>query len=722
MGILGFYGDYIKKNIPESIEEYIPEDVSSLAFDLNGVIHAAKAKVFEAGRDATPEEKKSFTKSLKAIYDQQCGYATLNAHLEIAISEIILFMVDKFKPKDVLIIAVDGVAPGAKMQQQKARRQKTAMLKHNLFFDGASITPGTEFMRNVDEFLQRFFIKNKMSLPPKIIYSSHMVPGEGEHKIMDFYRNGEVDAEGKHVLYGLDADLVMLSLLSPVENIYLSRETHREIVNINKFKKFLIDEYGEKVIDDFVIMMFFLGNDFLPKSPALSQMSDSINFLLEKYKRGRYKLSKGKAKINWSEMKRFLEDISKEEPTLCKDSLKNTQRKPYESIKNSFDGNKFKPNEFRKRWYTNALGPRTEDKDFVSKLKGILKQYTPSDEDELISPVNSAIAYDGIKKVTEVRIYNMCHDYLTTLSWIYLYYKQGTSAINQDWLYPYYHTPLLIDLSDYMQSLKSLKRIRGYKAYADMKTFTVLHQLIAVLPLKSKNLLPLELQPLFGEGSMLQDLFPEKIEIETDGLPINRNTGMVNEEEGVAIVPIVDRNRILDAVAQITFYDTEMLKKYKPAETKYFELTSEEKERKKYFDRSARAESSRAEGSRGSSFRGESSRPSFRGESSRGTSARGESSRPSFRGESSRGTSARGESSRPSFRGESSRGSSFRGESSRPSFRGSSFRGESSRPSFRSVSEDEKVVLPTEKQEITFLPMSVIKSIPNAKKSDFLIK
>src|SRR5690606_99074 len=140
---------------------------------------------------------------------------------------------------------VDGPAPLAKINQQRGRRFRTAYNQdpHKpKTYDSNALTPGTEIMFDLDEFMRQFIGQYQDYLPPQIIFSGHLIAGEGEHKIMDLLRQGvttrglAAQQGGAHVLWGLDADLIMLALAAPVQNIWLARENSDELIDIDRLR------------------------------------------------------------------------------------------------------------------------------------------------------------------------------------------------------------------------------------------------------------------------------------------------------------------------------------------------------------------------------------------------------------------------------------------------------------------------------------------------------
>ena len=200
----------------------IPE-FDNLYLDMNSILHTC-----------THSNDDTFSR----LTDDQM-YAAIFSYIE-HLFEII-------KPHKVFYMAIDGVAPRAKMNQQRARRFRTAFeaeenMKNAIEkgleipkddpFDSNAITPGTEFMAKLTDNL-KYFIHKKISEDSrwanvKIILSGHEVPGEGEHKIMEYIRTMKNqpnhDPNSRHCIYGLDADLIMLGLVSHYPHFALLRE------------------------------------------------------------------------------------------------------------------------------------------------------------------------------------------------------------------------------------------------------------------------------------------------------------------------------------------------------------------------------------------------------------------------------------------------------------------------------------------------------------------
>ena len=275
-------------------------------------------------------------------------------------------VVNMVRPRKLLMMAIDGVAPRAKMNQQRSRRFRSAKeakekeddrqkgireleslghqvsdeTKNKKAWDSNAITPGTPFMDLLAISL-RYWVAKKMNEDKgwqnlQVIISDSSVPGEGEHKIMDFIRRQrsqpDHDPNTEHVIYGLDADLIMLALATHEPNFRVLREdvfaqadkqrsnnrgsngqpanTQGEkekglklpsnpppfiFLDVGVLREYLAFELKlpnmpfsfnlELAIDDWVFMIFFVGNDFLPHLPSLEIREGAIDTLLAIWKR-----------------------------------------------------------------------------------------------------------------------------------------------------------------------------------------------------------------------------------------------------------------------------------------------------------------------------------------------------------------------------------------------------------------------------------------------------
>jgi len=306
----------------------LPADPCSFHIDFNGLIYETATDFFMLKDDEEYKEMtiKQLERKRQEIIDRKQKDPQLSEEEFIdKIIENLDNLVKIVDPVYLIYLAIDGSVPQAKMYQQRKRRLDHGpdTIRSLLFPGSAMVSPGTEFMFHLDFKLKQWISLFTADSAVQVIYSNHMVPGEGEHKIMEFMRKrGLVSYEQefrqkygktpKHVFHGMDADLIFLNAVSNVDNVYLWRQDANMIININALRAGIRDEMKNprSSVEDFFILNLFLGNDFLPCQPSLEDYSISVDALIAVYSdTGRKSLSDGN-RINIANLINFIKQFS----------------------------------------------------------------------------------------------------------------------------------------------------------------------------------------------------------------------------------------------------------------------------------------------------------------------------------------------------------------------------------------------------------------------------
>jgi len=460
--------------------------------------------------------------------------------------EYIEKLYNEVKPTEGLYIAIDGVAPVAKIKQQRSRRFKSVQdrkvfdrikEKHNKeisrFWNNSAITPGTTFMTKLTSKLVVW--AKKQSYP--IIFSTAQTPMEGEHKILDFIRRREKQNKtGSYTIYGLDADLIFLAMATQRNDIYLLREANqlnktdsKEVLNIidmERMKECLVSEIRgmfeedecklseQELINEFIFMGYFLGNDFLPHMVTLDIYSNGIPDLIknwvecyqEKYKSIINIDDNKKVSINQDMLLLFIEKLAnKEEEILADLPNKKHYKKPL-------------PND-----------PYEKEKTFIETLRFKMKDPIKIGEDDYQSYSKRYYQHYFYDDSLETRVEVAFH-FIKTILWSTKYYFEGCPS--WDYYFPFNFAPFIKDLVIALKAM-DLSKIK-FDLGKPLKPF---EQLLTVLPPQSAYLLPKPLQKLFKDkNSELLHLYPESFQ--QDFLHKNQYW------QGIPLLPHLDINLV----------------------------------------------------------------------------------------------------------------------------------------------------------------------------------
>ncbi|XP_064131616.1 5'-3' exoribonuclease 1 isoform X7 [Loxodonta africana] len=577
MGVPKFYR-WISERYPclsEVVKEHQIPEFDNLYLDMNGIIHQCSHP---------NDDDVHFRISDDKIFTDIFHY------LEV------LFRI--IKPRKVFFMAVDGVAPRAKMNQQRGRRFRSAKeaedkikkaiekgetLPTEARFDSNCITPGTEFMARLHEHL-KYFVNMKISTDKSwqgvtIYFSGHETPGEGEHKIMEFIRSEKAkpdhDPNTRHCLYGLDADLIMLGLTSHEAHFSLLREEVRfggkktqrvcapeettfHLLHLSLMREYIDYEFSvlkdkiafkydiERIIDDWILMGFLVGNDFIPHLPHLHINHDALPLLYGTYvhilpELGGYinesghlnlpRFEKYLVKLSDFDREHFSEvfvDLKWFESKVGNKYLNEAAGVAAEEAKNYKEKKKSKgqenvcwaaldKNESDTATSKDNLEDETEDDDlFETEFRQYKRTYY--------------MTKMGVDVVSDDFLADQAACYVQAIQWILHYYYHGVQSWS--WYYPYHYAPFLSDI----------RNISTLKIHFELgKPFKPFEQLLAVLPAASKNLLPTCYQHLMtSEDSPIIEYYPPDFKTDLNGKQ--------QEWEAVVLIPFIDEKRLLEAM------------------------------------------------------------------------------------------------------------------------------------------------------------------------------
>lgn len=567
MGIAGFflwlqrwYGDCID-NIPQAVVDAAlegnalpPDHCSAYAYDnlyidMNGLIHPCC-------HDTAPlPEPENEEEMFERMFDQ----------LDLLVKVV--------RPKKCLVLCIDGVAPRSKMNQQRSRRFRAAdeRLESDAIsnacadrivsefklprprvrerWDHNVITPSTAFMERVALALE-WYIMKKLNEDANwrhlaIIFSDAHVPGEGEHKIMQYIRGLRsqpgYDFNTTHVIHGMDADLICLGLSTHEKHVsilrnqltetfqpdhnrfcYFNLHTYRE--RLKKDFEDIEDMQFERVVDDFIFLCFFVGNDFLPHVPLISIKTRGIELLLDHYVRDfalhGYLTQLGE--VDYAHLHIFLSNFaSKCMGKLSKEYYGVIRAK--ERAKQHVEERVAKTEEQAKEVLEMLLPDGSNAQEISDTLLGLFTSACKERTRLVVDKQPLGFSYldktyrdayyqakfgwdpSSNRAAFESQIRLCCAEYLRGMQWVMRYYTKGCPS--WEWYFPYHYAPLLQDLAAFTAAVN-----------VEMRMSAPLHpveQLLAVLPRLSVNALPEELHEAVNDPkSVLGKFYPNMVDVD----------------------------------------------------------------------------------------------------------------------------------------------------------------------------------------------------------------
>lgn len=555
--------------------------VDNLLIDFNSVVYQVI--------NLLNEELGPTLSSISPINYENKLLSRIIKYLQHVICEVI-------KPRKTVYIAVDGVPPRAKMVQQRARRYKIIKEQNfkkelekkykidipTLQWNKAAISPGTSFMVKLSKIIiqniqqKNFQLHNEKLI---VIFSDDSVPSEGEHKLLPSIRRMKSQQESEiSVVYSPDADLIVLTVMSGIKNIFLLREPKDSDIELKLYKnhEFLylsIDKcrdqfcnqlntgigiqqnYYKEILKDYSFLTFLCGNDFVIAAPFLKVKEGGIQLLMDAHKEIFTELNGSEFDDNPVEVDEskfqflvgpknevnnlFLLKLMKSLCMIEEDRLKKWQKKR-DKVRQGMRSSKREVSEHNKEpWELELM--RFSHEEYYSPLHPHYEHFNKVfDKIDYFNPIWNE-QYNKHFFGTE-DINKVCEEYYKSLNFCLKYYYEGVPS--WDWFYKYRAAPSIKQFSEYLEkNLLDLKIV-----WEPSFPCTPFEQLMYILPKQSFKLLP----KVLNDGD-LEEYYPKNFILD-----IVSGQKFIYSEPILPEIPInIIQEKIKEVASQFTVLERE---------------------------------------------------------------------------------------------------------------------------------------------------------------------
>lgn len=539
-GIFPFFRRRYAKYVHRNKQGTNKKEYDGVYIDANALIHPAAQKVYNYGNE-------------KFAFSAFEGYSDAELELEFlkTFFKMIMKVTDDAIPKKRLFIAIDGVAPVAKQNQQRERRMMSETPPR---FNPNALSSGTELMYRVEKYL-KYRIRWECTFGRwrgiEVVLSPTTSPGEGEHKLMDYIR--KLKTRESVCLVGPDGDLIMLCmslvLLPNTTFVGLQRDDQYEkgyvyLLRMTGIVKEMTQERGYKnnflTVNNFLFTSIFLGNDFAHRIKMFLTIDDGLDMIEDvtsdlNIVKTKYIKNIPVNYIDERELKMLFSRLSDRE----KSSLER------HSVIFSPKGEKFIDTKIIETCTHSIVDSKSDN--------------TSTSPGTIVNGVKATIDFERYREMyytlpgkerpmTQSEIQSMCRSYIKTLVWVWIYYTKGIPSWT--WSYNHHIPPLMYDLNDYFQQGNHIDQhfIMGEPTAS-------LVQLVTITPPRSMDLIPNK--NARSVYSTFEQFYPEKFHVEYEGIS--------QEYMAVAHIPFVDRQKIKDHIEEVAGKDA-----VKPPISKFF--------------------------------------------------------------------------------------------------------------------------------------------------------